>query len=38
MDPLILKSYNRGDGRDSDKRRKSENGVGVVPGVNPGGQ
>lgn len=38
MDPPILKSYNIGDGGDSEKRRKSENGVGVVPGVNPEGQ
>lgn len=38
MDPPILKSYNIGDGRDSEKRRKSEKGVGVVPDVNPGGQ
>lgn len=39
MDPPILKSYDIGDGRDSEKkRRKSENGVGLVPGVNPEGQ
>lgn len=38
MDPPILKSYNIGDGRDSEKRRKYEKGVGVVPAVNPGGQ